>query len=63
MGVVVVGSRAQTAFITSLHIMMRMRRGETEQRKPNLRVEVFFSVDIYNDDAETRLSVMQKKMF
>lgn len=29
----------ETAFTTSLHIVMRMRRGENEQRKPDLRGE------------------------
>lgn len=31
--------KTETAFITSLHIVMRMRRGENEQRKPDLRGE------------------------
>lgn len=31
--------KPETAFITSLHIVMRMRRGENEQRKPDLRGE------------------------
>lgn len=63
--------KPETAFTTSLHIVMRMRRGENEQRKPDLRGEseldrqssFFFSVDIYNEDAETLLSFMQKQLF
>lgn len=35
------GRGAEAAFITWLHIVMRMRRGESEQRKPDLRVEFF----------------------
>lgn len=36
------GGGAEPAFITSLHIVMRVRRRGSEQRKPDLRAEVFF---------------------